>query len=165
MLEMERDLKECFAELKECQQQALVDWVRRCLAPGKATLTSYGLKHCAENDFGFYILNEQMKRAMELVDIAVEDKSKVKWTPKRLRYYGRPIPAGSFLAWLAKRINRNSFLGDFARKAINDKDFPEEGNYQTFCRYLQPRFSDNHSARNAFNRAWHAYQKEAHKEA
>ena len=160
MTEIERDLKECFAELKDCQQQALVAWVRKCLAPGKATRTSYGLKHCAGKDLGFYIRNEQMKRAMELAGLVIEDKSKLKWVPKRLRYYGRPIPAGSFLAWLTKRLDRDSFLGDFAREAINDNDFPEEGNYQTFRDYFLPRHEGNNSARNAFVRAWHAYQKE-----
>ena len=164
MTEMERDFKECFAELDVEQQQALVAWVRKHLAPGKPTLSSYGLKHCAGKDLGFYIRNEQMKRAMELAGLAIEDKSKVNWVPKRLRYYGRPIPTGSFLAWLTKRLDRDSFLGDFAREAINDNDFPEEGNYQTFRDYFLPRHEGNNSARNAFKRAWSAYQKEAHKE-
>ena len=166
MTEIERDLKACFAELNECQRLALVAWVRRYLAPGTPALTSYGLKHCAGNDLGFYIRNEQMKRAMELAGLAIEDKSKLNWVPQNLRYYGKPVKPGSFLAWLTKQLPKNTIMGDFARDAFRDKDFPEDGNYQTFCSYLQPLFSskNNRSGWNAFKRAWRAYQKEALKE-
>ena len=160
MTEIERDFKECFAELDVEQQQALVAWVRKHLAPGKPTQSSYGLKHCAGKDLGFYIRNEQMKRAMELAGLEIEDKSKVNGVPKRLRYYGRPIPTGSFLAWLTKHLQKDTGLGDFARDAVQDKSFPEAGDYQTFSSYLRPRFGDNRSGWNAFVRAWRAYQKE-----
>lgn len=159
MTEIERDLKECFAELKECQRQALVAWVRRYLVPGAPTLDSCGVAQVAQNALGFCIRNEQMKRAMELAGLAIEDKSKLNWVPKNLREYGNPVRPGSFLAWLTKKLPKDTIMGDFARDAFKDRSFPEDGNYQTFCSYLQPRF-DNRSGWNAFVRAWRAYQKE-----
>ena len=165
MLEMERDLKECFAELTVEQQTALIDWLKKHLVPGETDINSSLLKPIARNALGFYIRNEQMKRAMELAGIEIEDKSVRHWVPLNLRYCGRIIQPGSFLARLDKKRDKDSILGDFAHDAMGDESFPSDGNYQTFCSYLQPLFSNNRSGWNAFKRAWRAYQKEAHKEA
>lgn len=65
---MDLDTPEAFGELSPAKQEALRMWVRRTLEPtkriGARQNYSYGLKHDAEQELGWYVSNGQLKGAM-----------------------------------------------------------------------------------------------------
>jgi uncharacterized protein YozE (UPF0346 family) len=66
----------------------------------------------------------------------------------------------SFKAWLLKQLDRQDPVGDLARDARSDKDFPTGRNFFfTWRTYLQSRLAHADALR-AFKDAWSEFSKE-----
>lgn len=68
-------------QLTENEREAILNWVDENLKPIKLINlrhTSYGLKHLCEEDVGFYVHNDAMKKAMAIKGYEMEGRS-INW--------------------------------------------------------------------------------------
>lgn len=74
--------KRMFTDLTKDQQEKLDAWIDRNICPQKTPnnyRTSYGIKHYAERNLGFYISNNQFKDAMLLYGYKPVNETELNW--------------------------------------------------------------------------------------
>lgn len=121
-----------FQSLSDEEQYRLRHWVLRKFRANKRNLysvSSYGLKHQAEEELGFYVPNDAIKLAFALCGIPPYDSREKNWT-----FHCELIPKdfSGFPKWLIDAYGKHdSPLGDLARdwkhseKTLNGEVFSE----------------------------------------
>lgn len=111
-----------FQSLSEEERYRLRHWVLKRFRVNRRNLhnvSSYGLKHQAEQELGFYVPNDAMKLAFVLCGIPPYDSRQKNWT-----FHCEPIPTerSGFPKWLIETYGKHhSPLGDLARDwKLND---------------------------------------------
>jgi hypothetical protein len=109
------------------QKKTLREWILAHFKPAKTIYsgTSYGMKQpfTGAGRGPFYVSNDQFKGAMRAAGFDPIDPTDQNWQFRVARKINDPKP-GSFLEWLLSHKARRGPLGDLAKDAADDREFP-----------------------------------------
>ena len=118
------------------------DWIKeniRSACNNVHRYNSYGLKHMLQHDTNVYVTNNQFKHAMLLAGYVPVDPDELNWEFDIVLVRDIIENPSPFFNWLKRYTDEDSMIGDFARDAAADRDFPAMADYWVIRRYLERR--------------------------